>query len=93
MGKNLGQLVSSGWSLAATGLECAGKRLATPPKVSDVNLGYLASHARIAIHIGEFSSAEVESEVDGSRNKIAQSGRSGLKSYRRRLRAGDPENA
>jgi hypothetical protein len=47
--------VSIDAALAATELECAENASRPPPKVSESNLGYLASHARIAIHIGEFS--------------------------------------
>jgi hypothetical protein len=49
----------------------AGKAIAAALKVSNPSLGYLASYARIAIHIGEFS-PQVREMAHRTRNKIAQ---------------------
>jgi hypothetical protein len=53
------------------------ERLAAPPKLSKPSLRYLASHARIAIHISGFSHHRPEM-ARCTRNKIAQWEASGL---------------
>src|SRR5262245_13049615 len=56
----------------------ARKAIAAAPKVSNPSLGYLASHARIAIHHGEFSPSHGKM-ARCTRNKIAQADRAGLR--------------
>jgi hypothetical protein len=41
--------------LVSVGAEYAWKGIAAAPKMSNPRIGYLASYARIAIHLGEFS--------------------------------------
>jgi hypothetical protein len=41
-------------------VESAGKGITTAPKVPNPSLGYLASYARIAIHIGGISHSVAE---------------------------------
>jgi hypothetical protein len=50
----MGRSVSSG-DLAMVWAKSARERIAAAPKRSDVSLRHLASYARIAIHLGEFS--------------------------------------
>jgi hypothetical protein len=47
-------------------------------KVSNPSLGYLASYARIAIHIGDFS-PQTRKMAHRTRNKIAQAGVAALR--------------
>jgi hypothetical protein len=54
------------------------KGLAAALKGLNSSLGHLASYARIAIHIGEFS-PEVEKMAQRTRNKIAQSAPAALR--------------
>jgi hypothetical protein len=50
----MGSSLSEG-NLVSAGAESAGNGIAAASKVSNASLGHLASYARIAIHIGEFS--------------------------------------
>jgi hypothetical protein len=52
-------------------VESARKGIAMAPKVSNPSLGHLASYARIAIHLGEFS-PQRSKMAQCTRNKIAQ---------------------
>ncbi|TMJ57073.1 MAG: hypothetical protein E6G85_00025 [Alphaproteobacteria bacterium] len=59
----------------------SGKRpegIAVAPKVSNPSLWYLASHARIAIHLGSFS-PQLAEMAQRTRNKIAQAGPAALR--------------
>jgi hypothetical protein len=53
------------------------ERLAAPPKLSKPSLRYLASHARIAIHVSGFSHHRAEM-AQRTRNKIAPHQATGL---------------
>jgi hypothetical protein len=54
MGAGIGQIRLL-WDLVSASAGCTGKGIAAALKVSNPSLGYLASYARIAIRIGEFS--------------------------------------
>jgi hypothetical protein len=56
--------------LVGAGAESAQKAIAEALKVSNPSLRHLASHARIAIHTGEFS-PNVGKMAQRTRNKIA----------------------
>jgi DNA-binding Lrp family transcriptional regulator len=58
--------------------EWARKGIAAAPKLSNPSLGYLASYARIAIHIRDFS-LRWRKLAQRTRNKIAQSAAAGLR--------------
>jgi hypothetical protein len=59
-------------------VESARKGIARALKVSNPSLRYLASHARIAIHIGGFS-LPLGQLSQRTRNKIAQAGSAALR--------------
>jgi DNA-binding Lrp family transcriptional regulator len=70
MGAGIGQIRLL-WDLISAWAASAWKGIAAALKVSNPSLGYLASHARIAIHIREFS-PQVVQMWHRTRNKIAQ---------------------
>jgi len=77
-------------------MESARKGIAAARKVSNGSLSHLASYARIAIHLGEFS-PNVQKMTRCTRNKIAQAGPAALEALRYRatpasLPAQDPDH-